>query len=157
MAELDLSGVGGLQGLPGGTVVAFRLVPYGASSSAGTWYVYDQPGYDLTLSGSQSGGADAPPPAPPPGPRPAGEGLASALAPAGRASSALVLAADGPSPVVRQGGSSAPLLVVIGPAVPTSGATEAVAPVRAEGHSLSAVDLFWALYGSAAEAGPLWR
>lgn len=52
MNELDLSGVGGLQNLAGGTVVVFRLVPYGASASGGTWYVYDQAGNDLVLNGS---------------------------------------------------------------------------------------------------------
>jgi hypothetical protein len=52
MTELDLSGVQGLQNLGAGTVVNLRLVPYGATSSAGTWYVYDEAGGDLVLKGT---------------------------------------------------------------------------------------------------------
>ncbi|HJZ90596.1 MAG TPA: endonuclease/exonuclease/phosphatase family protein [Gemmataceae bacterium] len=52
MTALNLSTVAGLQNLSAGTVVDFRLVPYGATSSAGTWYVYNQLGDDLIVSGS---------------------------------------------------------------------------------------------------------
>ncbi len=55
MNELDLSGISGLQNLPSGTVVVFRLVPYAAPSSGGTWYVYDQAGNDLVINGSIQG------------------------------------------------------------------------------------------------------
>src|SRR5262249_29487167 len=67
MTELDLSVVGGLQNLAAGTVVVFRLVPYGATSSAGTWYVFNQLGNDLVINGlvsAAAGGAIATPPSP---------------------------------------------------------------------------------------------
>jgi endonuclease/exonuclease/phosphatase family metal-dependent hydrolase len=38
---VSLAGINDLQNLAAGTVVTFRVVPYGATSSAGTWYVYD--------------------------------------------------------------------------------------------------------------------
>jgi hypothetical protein len=60
MNELDLSGIGDLQNLAGGTVVVFRLVPYASTSSGGTWYVYDQPGNDLVINGSIQGGGGSP-------------------------------------------------------------------------------------------------
>lgn len=41
IAPISLAGIGVLQNLPAGSVVNFRVVPYGASSSTGTWYVYD--------------------------------------------------------------------------------------------------------------------
>jgi endonuclease/exonuclease/phosphatase family metal-dependent hydrolase len=52
MTTLDLSGVGGLQNLTAGTTVTFRLTPYGATSSSGTWYLFNTSGDDLTLTGS---------------------------------------------------------------------------------------------------------
>jgi hypothetical protein len=52
MAQLSLSGVSGLQNVGAGTVVTFRLVPYGATGSGGTWYVYDKTGDDLVVTGS---------------------------------------------------------------------------------------------------------
>jgi endonuclease/exonuclease/phosphatase family metal-dependent hydrolase len=41
MTPLSLTGISALQNLAAGTVVNFRLTPYGATSTAGTWYVYD--------------------------------------------------------------------------------------------------------------------
>jgi endonuclease/exonuclease/phosphatase family metal-dependent hydrolase len=55
MTELNLSSVAGLQNLAAGNVVTLRLVPYGATSSAGTWYVYNHTGNDLVVTGSISG------------------------------------------------------------------------------------------------------
>ena len=52
ITEMTLGGISGLQNLPPGTVVDIRVVPYGATSNAGTWYVYDLTGNDLTLSGA---------------------------------------------------------------------------------------------------------
>jgi endonuclease/exonuclease/phosphatase family metal-dependent hydrolase len=52
MAELKLNGVSGLQSLSAGTSVVFRLVPYGATGSAGTWYVYNTTGNDLVVNGT---------------------------------------------------------------------------------------------------------
>src|SRR5262249_44865841 len=66
MTELNLSSVAGLQNLAAGNVVTFRIVPYGATSSAGTWYVYNHTGNDLVVSGSiAASGGSAPPPLPP--------------------------------------------------------------------------------------------
>ncbi|MSU59940.1 MAG: hypothetical protein EXS35_17525 [Pedosphaera sp.] len=39
---IDLSGTPALQNVPAGTVVTFRVVNYGGTGSAGTWYVYDK-------------------------------------------------------------------------------------------------------------------
>jgi hypothetical protein len=52
MAELNASGVTALQNLGAGTTLTLRLVPYGATSSAGTWYIFDTAGDDLFLRGS---------------------------------------------------------------------------------------------------------
>ncbi|MDI9668952.1 hypothetical protein, partial [Acinetobacter baumannii] len=41
ITELSLTGVSALQNLPAGTKVTLRLTPYGATSTGGTWYVYD--------------------------------------------------------------------------------------------------------------------
>jgi hypothetical protein len=57
ITEMDLSGFAGLQNLGSGTTVTFRVTPYGATGSAGTWYVYDKTGNDLAVNGSVSGGA----------------------------------------------------------------------------------------------------
>jgi hypothetical protein len=35
------AGIAGVQNLAAGSVVSFRLTPYGASSSSGAWYIYD--------------------------------------------------------------------------------------------------------------------
>ncbi len=50
ITPIDLSGVTELQNLPAGTVVNFRIVPYGATSSGGTWYVYGS-GTGLAVAG----------------------------------------------------------------------------------------------------------
>jgi hypothetical protein len=52
MTQLNLGTVAGLQNLPAGSVVTIRLAPYGATSSAGTWYVFNKSGLDLVLTGS---------------------------------------------------------------------------------------------------------
>jgi len=38
---IDLSGIPGLQNIRAGTTVTFRVVNWGASSSGGTWYIWD--------------------------------------------------------------------------------------------------------------------
>ncbi|MEC4048581.1 YDG domain-containing protein, partial [Flavobacterium sp. SUN046] len=40
-ASLDLTGVSALQNLPSSSTVTFRIVPFGASSATGTFYIYD--------------------------------------------------------------------------------------------------------------------
>ena len=57
--EINLAGVGSLQSLPGGTAVTFRVTPYGATSSGGTWYIYGTTGNDLLVNGSSTAGAKA--------------------------------------------------------------------------------------------------
>lgn len=52
ITPIVLSSVTALQNLSVGTIVNFRIVPYGASSSSGTWYVYSLSGDDLILSGT---------------------------------------------------------------------------------------------------------
>jgi hypothetical protein len=52
ITPLSLSGVTALQNLAAGTIVNLRLTPYGSTSSAGTWYVYDITGSDLVVNGS---------------------------------------------------------------------------------------------------------
>jgi Endonuclease/Exonuclease/phosphatase family len=56
ITEINLTGIAGLQNLPAGTVANVRLVPYGSTGSAGTWYVYDHTGNDLVVNGTVSGG-----------------------------------------------------------------------------------------------------
>jgi hypothetical protein len=41
LGPVDLSGIAALQNVPAGTNVSFRIVNYGATSSGGTWYLYD--------------------------------------------------------------------------------------------------------------------
>ncbi len=41
LAPIDLSGLSDLQNVAAGTVVTFRIVNYGGSSTSGTWYIYD--------------------------------------------------------------------------------------------------------------------
>ena len=41
ITPVSLTGVAALQNLAAGSVVNFRIIPYGATSSAGTWYIYD--------------------------------------------------------------------------------------------------------------------
>ncbi len=60
MTQLSLSGISGLQSLAAGTTVNLRLVPYGATATGGTWYVYDLTGDDLVVSGSVQAANSAP-------------------------------------------------------------------------------------------------
>jgi hypothetical protein len=41
ITPISLTGISALQNLPAGSIVDFRLTPYGATSTVGTWYVYD--------------------------------------------------------------------------------------------------------------------
>ena len=41
LGAIDLSGIAALQNVGPGTNVTFRIVNYGATSSGGTWYIYD--------------------------------------------------------------------------------------------------------------------
>lgn len=59
--EIDLSGFQDLQTVTAGTVVTFRLVNYGASSSTGTFYIYDMGGDDLALLGAVASSTAATP------------------------------------------------------------------------------------------------
>ena len=52
MSELSLSGISALQNLAAGTKVTFRLTPYGATSTSGTFYVYNVSGSDLVVKGT---------------------------------------------------------------------------------------------------------
>ena len=52
ITELSLASIAALQNLAAGTAVDLRVVPYGSTSSGGTWYVYDQTGNDLVINGS---------------------------------------------------------------------------------------------------------
>jgi hypothetical protein len=55
LAALNLSGVANLQSVAAGTVVTFRLVNYGATSTTGTWYLFDTANTtaaDLEISGT---------------------------------------------------------------------------------------------------------
>jgi hypothetical protein len=55
ITPISLTGISGLQDLAAGTKVTLRLIPYGATSSSGTWYVYDESGNDLTVAGVYGG------------------------------------------------------------------------------------------------------
>lgn len=52
ITEINLSSIAELQNLAAGTNVTIRLVPYGSTSSGGTWYVYDLAGNDVIVKGS---------------------------------------------------------------------------------------------------------
>ena len=41
VGSTDLSGISALQNLSSSITVTFRIVPYGASGSGGTWYIFD--------------------------------------------------------------------------------------------------------------------
>lgn len=41
ITQISLSGITELQNISSGTVVTLRIIPYGATSSAGSWYVFD--------------------------------------------------------------------------------------------------------------------
>lgn len=56
-SAIDLTSIPSLQNIGTGTVVGFRIVTWGATSSAGTWYFNDAsgaPGSDLTITASIS-------------------------------------------------------------------------------------------------------
>jgi hypothetical protein len=52
ITPLSLTSIAALQNLVAGTKVTLRLTPYGATSSGGTFYVYDEAGDDLDVTGS---------------------------------------------------------------------------------------------------------
>jgi hypothetical protein len=140
MAELSLGGVGGLQNLAAGTTVAFRLVPYGATSSAGTWYVYNQPGYDLVLNGTVQGAAGG---AAAPQWQPAGgAGLADALLAADRRPPSPADRAGEPAEAGRPTGER-------GAGRPAAAAAPAGRPERVGKPPRSANDLFWEWHAGA--------
>ena len=57
-ATLSLSAVSGLQNLPAGTAVDFRLVPYGSDvGPSATWYILHASSSDLAVSGTLSPGS----------------------------------------------------------------------------------------------------
>jgi uncharacterized repeat protein (TIGR01451 family) len=74
LSPIDLSGISALQGVGAGTNITFRIVNWGGTSSAGTWYIFDvantntldfaveglvspivAPTADLTISASHTG------------------------------------------------------------------------------------------------------
>lgn len=66
LSALDLSGIAALQNLAAGQVVTFRIVNYGASSSGGTWYVFDTASSaapDFAVQGIVASAATTNPPA----------------------------------------------------------------------------------------------
>lgn len=61
-SPVDLSIIPALQNLASGTVVEFRIVPYGATAAGGTWYIFNfnANGTDFDLSGTlTAAGPDA--------------------------------------------------------------------------------------------------
>ena len=52
ITQISLTGISGLQNVAAGTVVHIRVVPYGATSSTASWYVYNQTGNDLSVGGT---------------------------------------------------------------------------------------------------------
>ena len=55
LAPIDLSGISALQNIAAGTNVTFRIVDWGGTSSAGTWYVFDvanSTALDLAVQGT---------------------------------------------------------------------------------------------------------
>jgi Putative Ig domain/Cadherin domain len=51
---IDLSGIAGLQNVPPGTTVTFRIVSWGGTSASGSWYINNIAGDDLVVTGSIS-------------------------------------------------------------------------------------------------------
>lgn len=54
LSPIDLSAIAALQNVPAGTSVTFRIVNYNASSSGGTWYIFDvgsSPALDFEVQG----------------------------------------------------------------------------------------------------------
>ena len=57
ISTISLNGISALQSLPAGDEVNLQVVPYGSSSSYGSWYVYDlSDSNDLTVDGTVSTG-----------------------------------------------------------------------------------------------------
>ncbi len=57
IAAIDLSGITALQNIFAGTNVMFRIVNFGATSSSGTWYIFDTAGssaHDFAIQGTVS-------------------------------------------------------------------------------------------------------
>ncbi|MBK7212179.1 MAG: hypothetical protein IPH88_02540 [Bacteroidales bacterium] len=56
ITQISLSGISDLQNVSAGTIITIRIVPYGGTSSAGSWYVFDLGNTtstsDLILGGS---------------------------------------------------------------------------------------------------------
>jgi DNA/RNA endonuclease G (NUC1) len=64
IGAIDLSGVAALQNVNAGTIVTFRIVNYGGTSSSGTWYVFDvadNSAPDLAIAGTVAP-VNSPPP-----------------------------------------------------------------------------------------------
>ncbi|RTL32544.1 MAG: bifunctional metallophosphatase/5'-nucleotidase [Burkholderiales bacterium] len=62
VSAIDLSAITALQNVPPGTTVTFRIVNYGASSTSGTWYVFDtanSTANDLEVTGTVSAATSA--------------------------------------------------------------------------------------------------
>ncbi len=54
-SAIDLTGITALQNVPAGTNVTFRIVPWGGTSSSGSWYINNiSAGFDLQISGALS-------------------------------------------------------------------------------------------------------
>lgn len=62
---IDLSGIASLQNVPAGTNVTFRIVNWGGTSSAGTWYVFDVAGSSAPDFSVQGTITPVSPPTPP--------------------------------------------------------------------------------------------
>jgi hypothetical protein len=63
LSSIDLSGISALQNLTNCTTVTFKLIPYGATSTAGTLYIYDvlnSTASDLAINGLVSALPSAP-------------------------------------------------------------------------------------------------
>lgn len=53
-ASIDLSGITDLQNLTSATTIVFRIVNWGATASAGSWYINNTSGLDLIIRGNLS-------------------------------------------------------------------------------------------------------
>ncbi|HET6248148.1 MAG TPA: Calx-beta domain-containing protein, partial [Tepidisphaeraceae bacterium] len=63
ITPINLSGISALQNLPAGTAVVFRIVPYNATGTGGTWYINDgsnNMATDLVVNGTVSTSVTAP-------------------------------------------------------------------------------------------------
>ena len=48
LSSVNLNSVAALQNVAAGNVITFRIVPYGATSSSGTWYIFQASGLSVT-------------------------------------------------------------------------------------------------------------